>query len=78
MYIVLEPIAVILLFIGSIVNFLGFNGFVRVHKQFEEGHGTAAVLGLVVALMFLALSLYSAFIYVLILRRKKDLTSSLL
>ena len=74
MYIVLEPVAIILLLIGSIVNFLGFTGFIRVSKMFDEGHGAAGAIGVVVALLFLGLSIYSGVIYVLILRRKKDLT----
>ena len=54
--------------IFSVVNFLGLNGFIRVNKMFDEGRHSAAVLGLIVSLIFLSIAVYSSFIFVRIIR----------
>lgn len=68
MFLILQPIVVVLEIIGSIVDFLGFNGFMRVSEMYKEDRGGAGTLGLIVSLLFLAMGLYSAFIYIKILR----------
>jgi hypothetical protein len=54
----------------SIVDFLGFNGFIRVNKNFVQGKGGAGTLGLLVSLIFLAMALFSGFIFVKIIRER--------
>jgi multisubunit Na+/H+ antiporter MnhG subunit len=73
MFLILQPIAIVLEIVGSIVDFLGFNGFMRVSEMYKAERAGAATLGLIVALLYLAMGLYSAFIYVKILRERKDL-----
>lgn len=59
--------------IGSIVDFLGFNGFIRVSELFKEGRGGAGVLALIVSLLFLAMGVYSAFIVFIVWKRRAAL-----
>ena len=68
---------VVLEVIFSVVNFLGLNGFIRVNKMFDEGRHSAAVLGLIVSLIFLSIAVYSSFIFVRIIRERKELTANL-
>lgn len=62
----------------SIVDFLGFNGFVRVGDNFSSGHGGAGVLGLLVSLCFLGMAGLSTLVMVRIVREKGSLTATLL
>jgi cytochrome c oxidase subunit IV len=68
MYIIIQPIIIVLEIVISIVDFLGFNGFVRVHKAFTNGQGGAGVLGLLCSIIFLSMGIFSSFIYVKIWR----------
>jgi hypothetical protein len=76
MFLILQPIAVILEIVGSIVNFLGFNGFIRVSEMFEAGRGGAGALGLIVSLLYLGMGIYSSFIYFRIVRQRAALKAS--
>ena len=73
MYLILQPMAIVLEIIGSMVDFLGFNGFMRVSEMYKAERGGAATLGLIVSLLYLAMGLYSAFIYAKILRERGSL-----
>lgn len=61
----------------SIGGVFGFNGFVRAHWLFNEGHGFAGVISIIVSIVFMGTSLFSTFIFVRILREKEQLTSDL-
>lgn len=73
MFFILQPIVVILEIIASIVDFLGFNGFIRVSEMFGEGRGGAGALGLVVSLLFLGMGVFTSFIYIQIFRKRSAL-----
>jgi hypothetical protein len=45
------------------VDFLGFNGFIRVADMFKIGNGAAGVFGLIVSILFLLIAGLSGFIY---------------
>lgn len=70
MYLILQPIVIAIEVVASIGDFLGFNGFVRVSELFKDGDGGAAVLGLIVSLIFLGMAAYSSFIYVKIVLQR--------
>lgn len=59
--------------IGAIVDFLGFNGFIRVSELFKEGRGGAGALALIVSLLLLAMAAYSAFIVFIVCRKRTSL-----
>ena len=70
MFLILQPIVVVLEIVVSIVDFLGFNGFMRVSEMYKAGRGVAGTLGLIVSLLFLGMGLFSAFIYITVLRNR--------
>jgi hypothetical protein len=49
--------------IASIVDFLGFNGFIRVSKYFNSGEPGPAIFGLVISILYLILAGWSGFLY---------------
>ena len=47
LYMIIQPIVIVMEIIFSIVNFLGLNGFIRVNQMFDEGnHGAGKLAGL--------------------------------
>ena len=77
MYIFLQPVAIALEILVSIISIFGFNGFVRAHSLFSEGNNMTGVLSVIVALIFLLLGVFSGFIYFRVLRERVELTSDL-
>ena len=69
---------IVLEIVAAIGNFLGFNGFVRVSEMFGAGRGAAAVFGLIVSLVFLAMAVFSGFIYFRIVKERAALKESLM
>jgi hypothetical protein len=51
---------VIVEIIISIVDFLGFNGFIRVSQQYKDGHGFQGTLGLIVSIIYILLAVLSS------------------
>jgi hypothetical protein len=70
MYIIIQPIVVVLEIVISIVDFLGFNGFVRVSSNFKAGRGAAGAIGLICSLTFLSMAGLSILVYIKIVRQK--------
>lgn len=77
-YFILQPIVVILEIVISIVDFLGFNGFIRAADMFQQGRGGAGFLGLTVSIIFLAMAVFSAFILVKVFRGRKGFKDSVI
>lgn len=63
LFIYLWPLVIIVMIIASIVDFLGFNGFMRVSKYFNQNEPAPAVFGLVISILYLVLSLWSGYLY---------------
>lgn len=76
-YFIFQAIAVILEVTISIIGAFGFNGFARAHDLFEEGKGFSGALAVIVSSVFLSVALFSSYIFVRILREKKELTVGL-
>jgi len=62
----------------SIVDFLGFNGFIRVAYLFNNGQAVSGILALVVSIGFIAMALFSGFLYYKVFRERSLLTKALL
>lgn len=77
-YFILQPVVIILEIVISIVDFLGFNGFIRAADMFQQGRGGAGFLGLTVSIIFLAMAIYSAFILVKVFRGRKGFKDSVI
>lgn len=77
-YFILQPIVILLEIVISIVDFLGFNGFVRAAQMFQQGRGGAGFIGLIVSIIFLAMAIYSAFILVKIFKGRKGFKDSVI
>lgn len=60
LYIYIQPLIIILEIVISIVDFLGFNGFIRVSDLFSAGSGFTAVLSLIVSLIYLLIAVLSS------------------
>lgn len=78
LFIYLWPLVVVILIVISIVDFLGFNGFIRVHNNFTYGHAGTAVFGLIISLIYMSLGLISSWLYYKIFRERSILTKALL
>ena len=63
LFIYLWPLVIIVMIIASIVDFLGFNGFMRVAKYFNANEPAPAVFGLVISILYLVLAIWSGFLY---------------
>jgi hypothetical protein len=63
MYMYLQPIAIILWIIFAIINFLGFNGFIRVNLLYFGGYGAADMLSLFGSLLSLGNAILGSFVY---------------
>jgi hypothetical protein len=59
LYIYIQPLVIIFEIVISIVDFLGFNGFIRVSNLFSIGAGFTAVLSLIISLIFLLVAVLS-------------------
>ena len=77
MFFILQPILIVLEVAISITNAFGFNGFIRVHQLFDLEKKFAAILAILVSVIFLATAIFSTFILVRIFREKEKLTSDL-
>ena len=62
----------------SIVDFLGFNGFIRVADMFNNNNAIAGILGLVVSIGFLLVAVWSSYLYFRIFKERSILTKALL
>lgn len=62
----------------SIVDFLGFNGFIRVKNMFSDGNPAAGAFGLIISIIYLILVVWSAYLYYRIFRERSILTKALL
>ncbi len=78
LFIYLWPLVIIIMIVASIVDFLGFNGFIMVSKNFKNNASAPAVIGLVVSILYLVLSIWSGYLYYKIFREKSILTKALL
>lgn len=78
LFIYLWPLVIIIMIIISIVDFLGFNGYIRVSRMFSEGNPLPAVFGLVVSILYDVLAIWSGYLYYKIFREKSILTKALL
>lgn len=74
-YLILQPIMIVIQFIISITNAFGFNGFIRSSYLFTWGKVFAAILAITVSIIFMSCGIFSSFIYFKIVRRKEELTS---
>jgi hypothetical protein len=68
LFIYLWPLVIVIMIVASIVDFLGFNGFIMVANNFKIHNSAAAVIGLVVSIIYLVLSLFSSYLYYRIFR----------
>jgi hypothetical protein len=59
LYIYIQPLVIIFEIVISIVDFLGFNGFIKVANLFKIGAGFSAVLALIISLIFLLVAVLS-------------------
>lgn len=59
----LQPLAVILWLTFSIVNFLGFNGFIRVASLYSGGYSGAGTLSLIESLLLMGNALLGSYLY---------------
>lgn len=78
LYIYLQPIIIILEIVISIVDFLGFNGFIRVADKFQHNDAIAGIFGLVVSIVYLLVAALSSYVYVKVCRERSALTRALL
>lgn len=78
LFIYLWPLVIVIMIVVSIVDFLGFNGFIRVSKMFAAGSAGTAIFGLIISILYLVLSLWSGYLYYRIFREKSILTKALL
>lgn len=78
LFIYLWPLVIIIMIVISIVDFLGFNGFIRVSYMFKNGNPAAGVFGLVVSIIYLILAVFSGYLYFRIFKEKSILTKALL
>ena len=76
-YLIAQPILIVLELIISITNAFGFNGFIRVHHLFHDSMHLAGVLAIVVSMIFLLTALFSGFIFVRIFREREQLVSDI-
>lgn len=63
MFMYLMPIAIICWITFSIVNFLGFNGFIRVNLLYKADYSAAGTLSLIESLLFLGDAILCSFLY---------------
>lgn len=77
MFIYLQPLAIVLWLTFSIVNFLGFNGFIRVADLYSLGYSAAGTLSLIESLLFLGEALLGSFLYYKICGVRSSLASKL-
>jgi|JI61114C2RNA_FD_contig_21_2654471_length_574_multi_4_in_0_out_0_1 multisubunit Na+/H+ antiporter MnhG subunit len=77
LFIYLQPIAIILWLAFSIINFLGFNGFIRVADLYNKGYSAAGTLSLIESLIFLGEALLGSFVYYKICGIRSSLASKL-
>jgi hypothetical protein len=63
LFIYLQPLVIIIEIIIAIVDFLGFNGFVKVAQEYNNGRGFQGTLGLVVSLIYVAMAFLSSNLY---------------
>jgi hypothetical protein len=59
LYIYIQPLVIIFEIMISIVDFVGFNGFIKVSNLFSAGTGSKAVLALIISLIFLLVAVLS-------------------
>jgi hypothetical protein len=59
LYIYIQPLVIIFEIMISIVDFVGFNGFIKVSNLFSAGIGSKAVLALIISLIFLLVAVLS-------------------
>jgi ABC-type arginine transport system permease subunit len=62
----------------SIVDFLGFNGFIRVSKEFANEDKAGGAFGIVISIIYLCLAIGSSYLYFRIFRERSILTKALL
>lgn len=78
LFLYMWPLIVLVLLTISIIDFLGFNGFIRVHRNFSAHYVGNAVFGLIISIIFLAMALGSSVLYFQIFRQRSILTKALL
>lgn len=78
LFLYMWPLIVLVLITISIIDFLGFNGFIRVNRNFSNHQVGNAVFGLIISIIFLAMALGSSVLYFQIFRRRSILTKALL
>lgn len=78
LFIYLWPLAILIMIALSIVGFPGFNGFIQVSTQFNNKDVAGGVFAIVIAILFLSLAGFSAFLYYKIFRERSILTKALL
>lgn len=78
LYIYLQPLGVIIEVVIAIVDFLGFNGFILVSKLFKEGRGGVGAFSLIISMLWLAIAIWSGYIYFRIFKERSLLTKALL
>ena len=78
LYFWIQPIIIVLEITISIVDFLGFNGFIMVADLFNNGQAIAGILSLVVSIGFVIMALFSAYLYYRCWKEKSLLTKALL
>lgn len=78
LYFITQPIAIVLEAVISIVNFFGFNSFLRATNLFQQEKNFSAVLAIMVSVIFLVIALFSTFILVRMVRERRELTASMM
>jgi multisubunit Na+/H+ antiporter MnhG subunit len=77
MYMYLQPIAIIFWITFSIVDFLGFNGFIRVSKLYSAGYAGAGTVSLFESLLFLSNAILGSYVYYKVWLARGSLASKL-
>ena len=78
LYIYIQPLVIILEIVLSIVDFLGFNGFIRVADMFKNNNAVAGIFGLVISIVYVLMAFLSSYVYFRIFKERSILTKALL
>ena len=57
LFIYIQPLVIIIEIVVAIVDFLGFNGFIRVSDLYAAGDGFTGTLALIVSIVYMCLAL---------------------
>ena len=62
----------------SIVDFLGFNGFIKVSNLFNNNQAVAGIIALITSIVYLLVAVWSSYLYFRIFKQRSILTQALL